>query len=492
MLLAKHSPDDEAAPQHDDHSHEVVPLHERRGAGTMGLLWVTMVTAFPSVLIGFQWFKEGLTLSQVLICTALSCAILLAYSIPAAYLGAVSGQTYGLLSRQVFGRWGSRLVSCNLLWIFIAWYGLTALLLADGLTGLFHLNVPVMFLAAALAVAMAFNNFFGFSGVANFARYLAAPLLLCMVGYTFFKVAPTCPTTALNAVSQVPIMTALTSVSGYVVGFAVWGNEPDYWRYGKPNKWLAALPLTIALAIGQIVFPVTGWMISRLSGITEYGAATSYMNSYAFGGIAAVAAIVLSVAYCASNDSNLYGMINAIENLKKLSHHKVCAALALICASFAAWLSTAGIAKSLESIASLNCVFLPTVTVIMIAEFFVVKKLLGQENDFSAVPELSSLPSIKIPAFAALVIGCTVGVLTSGVIPGLDSLHVGVCSIQAWLAAAFSYIPLRLIEHRRSISQAKVYFEELLSEQINPEPARELLTDSIRRNPHGRIHTADR
>ena len=457
MLLTKHSPEDTHAPQQvsEDHSHEVVPLSERRGAGTMGLLWITMVTAFPSVLIGFQWYKEGLTLSQVIMCTALSCLILLAYSVPAAYLGSVSGQTYGLLSRQVFGRWGSRLVSCNLLWIFIAWYSLTSLLLADGLNGLFHWNIPVMFLAAGLAVVMAFNNFFGFSGVANFARYLAAPLLLGMVGYTFFKVVPTCPVTALTAVPHVPLMTALTSVSGFVIGFAVWGNEPDYWRYGKPNKWLAALPITIALSIGQMVFPVTGWMISRLSGITEYGAATSYMNMYAFGGIAAIAAIVLSVAYCACNDSNLYGMINAIENLKKLPHHGVCAVLALICACFAAWLSTAGIAKSLESIASLNCVFLPTVTVIMIAEFFMIRRLLGQENDFSSIPEVAGLPAVRYPAFIALVIGCGVGVLTSGVIPGTESMHVGVCSVQAWLAAGLSYIPLRMIEHKQSVKTAR-------------------------------------
>ncbi len=64
----------------EDHSREAVPLSERRSAATMGLLWITMVTAFPSVLIGFQWYKEGLTLSQVIICTALSCLVLLAYS----------------------------------------------------------------------------------------------------------------------------------------------------------------------------------------------------------------------------------------------------------------------------------------------------------------------------------------------------------------------------------------------------------------------------
>ncbi len=449
----------------EDHSREAVPLTERRSAATMGLLWITMVTAFPSVLIGFQWYKEGLTLSQVIICTALSCLVLLAYSVPSAYLGALSGLPYGILSRKVFGRWGSRLVSCNLLWIFIAWYSLAALLLADALNGLFHCNIPVMYMAAGLAVLMAFNNFFGFSGVANFARYLAAPLLLGMVGYTFFKVVPTCPATALSAIPHVSFLTALTSVSGFVIGFAVWGNEADYWRYGKTNKWLTALPLTIALLIGQIIFPITGWMISRLSGITDYGAATNYINVYAFGGIAAIAAIVLAVAYFACNDSNLYGMINAVENIKKLPHHGVCAVLAIVCAGLAAWLSTAGIAKSLEAIASLNCVFLPTVTVIMLCEFFMISRLLGHSHDLSHVPDAASLPVVRWPAFIALFAAGFVGVLTSGVIPGTEAFHVGVCSVQAWLTAIVVYMPLRVLEHRRSVATAttntKRYIEKL-------------------------------
>jgi cytosine permease len=84
-----------------DYDGEPIPLAKRRGALTMGLLWITMVTFFPAVLIGFQWYKDGLTLGQVLAGTAMGSLIILIYSVPAAYLGAKSGQTYGMFSSPV-------------------------------------------------------------------------------------------------------------------------------------------------------------------------------------------------------------------------------------------------------------------------------------------------------------------------------------------------------------------------------------------------------
>ncbi|HEY9715470.1 MAG TPA: hypothetical protein V6C72_18495, partial [Chroococcales cyanobacterium] len=78
---------------HQDYLDEQVPLSHRRSPVTMGLLWITMVTGFPSVLVGFEWFKQGFVLSQILICLLVSNLILLAYALPACYLGAHSGQT---------------------------------------------------------------------------------------------------------------------------------------------------------------------------------------------------------------------------------------------------------------------------------------------------------------------------------------------------------------------------------------------------------------
>jgi cytosine permease len=414
----------------------------------MVLLWITMVTFFPAVLIGFQWYKDGLTLGQVLAGTAMGSLIILIYSVPAAYLGAKSGQTYGMLSRQVFGRWGSHLVSFNLLWVFVACYSVWAIFLANGLTGVLHLHIPMALLAAGLAILMAFNNFFGFTGISNFARFAAAPLLIGVVFYCFFKVLPTCPTSVVFATPTVSAYSSVISVAGIITGLAVWGNEADYWRYGKPNRWFAALPLALALCIGQVIFPATGWMLARMSGITEFAQATAYINDYAFGGLPWLAALVLLIVYCAANDSNMYGMINAVENVKRFSHNIVCGTLAVTCAGVSAWLSGSGMTKSLESLASLNCVVLPTVSVVMIAEFFIIRKIVSLKTDFDVVPPLASLPAVRWPGLVALVSGLVVGIATSGLIPGLESLHVGLCSVQAWLTALVVYIPLRLWECR--------------------------------------------
>ena len=50
MQILRHSAD---AIQHAGEG-RVVPLSDRRGPATLGLLWVTMVTGFPTVLIGFE------------------------------------------------------------------------------------------------------------------------------------------------------------------------------------------------------------------------------------------------------------------------------------------------------------------------------------------------------------------------------------------------------------------------------------------------------
>ena len=425
----------------DDHTHDIVPLSERRSPLMLGLLWITMVTGFPMVLAGFEWFKHGLTITQVLICAVLSNIVLLAYSIPACHLGAIGGQTYALMSRSIFGRVGSVIVSIKVAFIAVAWYGLIAYLLASGLKGIFPIPIDIVWLSFILGILMSVNNLFGFTGVANFASYLAAPVLIFWIAATFLKAGSSMPMSVFSAPATVPMPHALTLVSALIMGNGAWGNEADYWRYAKPRLANTVAPLVVAIAIGQIIFPITGWLLARETGITDYEAASGLMIRYAFGGAALFAALILVVTYYGLNDANLYAAINGIANLKRWPRTKLTLAITIIGAVAAAILSLDP--NSFEKVCSLSCTVLPCATMVMIAEWFCASRAKNSEPFYTRVPEFSELPTIRWPAVIALLSGCLVGIVTAGIIPGLEAFYVGICSLQAWITTVVVYMILR-------------------------------------------------
>ncbi len=446
-----------------------VPASERRSPLTLGLIWITMVTFFPSVVAGFQWFKEGISMPQAIVGTICSCLILIAYTTPICCLASRTGLGYAELNRRIFGPSSCLFLNFNILWIFTAWYGFTALCLAEGLTGLFHWHLPLTLLACVLGLAMAFNNFFGFKGIANFARYFAAPILVAWVLYSFFKTVPTCPVAIMHDAGRVDLSHAITIISTFVIGIAVWGNEADYWRYGKPRLKAALIPLSLSLLIGQILFPLTGWMLARMTGITDYGPATEFLNNYSFAGIAVIGGLVLAASQFAANDSNLFGSTLALKAIKSMSHKKSVVVLAGLGTITAAWLASFGAAKALESIAALNCVFLPAPTVIVLTEIFLIRKFLcrNREHEWGVVGESSS--ASKQAALLALMCGIVVGVATSGVVPQLASWHVGICPLQSWVTSLLVYLPLRVIQERR---RSSVMVRELVRVPVSADDRR--------------------
>jgi purine-cytosine permease-like protein len=437
----------ETAPvESQDHALDAVPLSERRSPITMGLLWITMVTGFPSVLVGFEWVKQGLVFQQVLVCLLLSNFVLLLYAVPACYLGSQTGLTYSLLSRSVFGQWGSRLISACLVVLSMGWYGLTAYLMADALKGLFQLDVPTALLAAGFGILMAFNNFFGFSGIANFAGYLAAPVLVAWVGFTFCKASPNFTPAMLAEPPHQTFGTALSLISAFVLGYGAWGNEADFWRYGKVKKSYVLVPLVVSIAIGQVIFPITGWILAQMTHITEFAQATAYMNRYSFGGLAPVAALVLFVTYFALADSCLYGSINGVENLLEVSRRKLVSVLTVCGALLAAWLS--GYPRAFQDVASMSSIVLPCATVILLAEAYVVPRFNKNAINLYKLYSFQELQPLNRGAVIAFVAGSAAGIATAGMIPALEFLHFGISGLQAWLVSFVIYTVWRYAESK--------------------------------------------
>jgi purine-cytosine permease-like protein len=371
------------------------------------------------------------------------------YAVPAGHIGAVSGHTYSILSRAVFGRWGARLVSLNMILIFVIFYSVIALLMMDAFKGFFHPNIPDAVFLVGLVVAMSLNNFFGFSGVANFARFVAAPFLVAWIGYSFYLAITHCSPTVLSAVPHKSFSLAFTAISSFVLGFAVWGNESDYWRHSQPKVAFSLVPMTIALILGEVIFPVTGWMISQSTGISDFEKATTFMKDYSFGGMTLLAAIVVAAAYFAGNDANLYGIVNSVGGICKIPHKLAVAAITTIGALVALFFLSLGAASSLEIAFMLNCFIVPVPTVIVLTEWFLQAKIFKQKPFFHTVPDFHLLPAVRIPAVTALILGTAVGLLTSNLIPGTSKLNVGIPILQCWLTSMIVYAGLRLAEHRQ-------------------------------------------
>ncbi|CAN5142103.1 hypothetical protein BH10CYA1_BH10CYA1_37950 [soil metagenome] len=439
----------EIVTESQDHALDAVPLSKRRSPITMGLLWITMVTGFPSVLVGFEWVKQGLVFQQVLICLILSNLVLLLYAIPACYLGSQTGLTYSLLSRSIFGQWGSRMISVCLVVLSMGWYGLTAYLMADALKGLFQLDVPVAVLSFAFGILMAFNNFFGFSGIANFAGYLAAPVLVAWVGFTFCKASPNLTPAMFSEQPHQTFGAALSLISAFVLGYGAWGNEADFWRYGRVRKSFVVVPLVVSIVIGQVIFPITGWILAQMTHITEFAKATSFMNQYSFGGAAPVAALVLFVTYFALADSCLYGSINGVENLHEVSRRKLVASLTVVGAFLAAWLS--GYPRAFQDVASMSSIVLPCATVIMLAEAYVVPCFSKNAINLRRVYEFNELPKVNCSAVIAFIAGSAAGIGTAGMIPALEFLHFGISGLQAWFVSFSLYTAFRYFETKKQL-----------------------------------------
>jgi cytosine/uracil/thiamine/allantoin permease len=140
--------------------------------------------------------------------------------------------------------------------------------------------------------------------------------------------------------------------------------------------------------------------------------------------------------------------------------------LSIIGAIIAAFLSVTDSGQALETIAALNCVIMPTPTVIMMTEWFLRNKLFGNSMDFSNVPDFAELPAFRWPAIIALLSGLAIGVLTSGLIPGLDYFHVGICSVQAWLTSMIVYAVLRQLEYVKEVGRALLLKAQLMESEV--------------------------
>lgn len=429
--------------RHDYSSSDVgiVPLSRRRPIWHFAGLWLTLQAGFGGLFVGYELNAGGHTLVGTFGLTCAAIGIYMCYAMFAAYLGSRTGQTHALLTRSIFGVSGSWIISGCLIVGGLGWVGFQANLLAqifDGLYGWDH----VITIGIILAAVMIFNNLFGFTGITVFARYLVTPLMVLWIAYLLIKGFSTAGHSVLAATPKNVSGLGSWAAIGAVLGFLTWGDEPDFWRYGKPRfRW--PLPgYLFGVIVGQLMFTIGGWIMAQLSPGQSFGGSVHLIAQYSLFGAFWLAFILALIGQFAANDGNYYISINGAQNLiggiRGWKRPYTCLILAGG-AAFAGWWvphTTNGWFR----VASFLAATIPSATIIMAVDHFLLPRIFKIVRPLTQVPSWTQAAFINIPAVVALIPAMLVGTIGSGEFPGLGSQYWYLPAPEGWVLAAVLYI----------------------------------------------------
>ena len=453
-----------SAVQHDYSTSRAgtVPLNERRSRYHFLALWTTLAAGFTFLFLGFQYHDAGYSLAGSVAAGALGGLAYIAYALPAAYLGSTTGQTHALLTRSIFGRLGSALVSLLLIGVAAGWAAFAFNLLAtlyDGLFGWGH----VVLISVLLAVLGIVNNLFGFTGIAAFARYVVAPVMIIWMLYLVIKGLTDISADSLRASpagsTELPFLAGI----GVAIGSVMWGNEPDTWRYGAPRFSWPVLPLAVAVAVGLVLFVAGGWMMAELSGAGpfEFGLAYRYIVEYSLFGALWLGALVATALVVAINDGNYYEMTNAGQNI--VGHvagwrrWHTCLVMAGIVALVAWWFPR--LEHGFFIVAGWSSIALPSATVVMCVDRFLLPRLVGITRPVEPIPSWREAGPANWPAIVAVLAAVLFGAWGLGLLPGQDTVpSLGLVAVESWLLAGLLYAGLAALVARMSSAASVLGF----------------------------------
>lgn len=432
-------------------SHDgIVPATARRGTWTHHVpLWVTLYAGFSYMALGSELYTYGYGLGRLVEVVACSALVYLLYAIPAAYLGAWRGQTHALMSRSVFGRVGSWLVSLLVLVTPLGWVGFQSSTLASIWSGLYGWG-GVATIAIVIAVLGITNNVFGFTGISAFARWVAAPITVLWVGWMVIKGLLDTSGHVLNAHVHVAAATPFVIGITIAIGFATYGNEPDLFRYAKPRLSAVVPPLVVGLIIGQLLFPVAGWIIAARVQSGDLGKSVAGAVSFSLFGASILAFLLATATQVAVNDANYYESLNAGQNLfGGWSRWRRIYTCLLIAAGggFMAWWVPQSLDNFFRAVTFL-AVTVPTATVIMYTDQLLLPRLLGVRRQLDRVPSWNQAALANWPAIVSLIAAMAFGSYGSGILPGQSGSPLsgwGIVPLEAWLMAAALYTAIAVV-----------------------------------------------
>jgi purine-cytosine permease-like protein len=302
-------------------------------------------------------------------------------------------------------------------------------------------------LTLLMAGLMIFNNLLGFTGISVFARYLVTPILILWCIYMILKgfISDGGKFGGTPAGSGLPFWVAVVAV----IGFSMWGNEPDFWRYGKPRfSW--PLPTYLFSAVLFTLFVMAGWMMETLAKTADSAAIFRFTVHYSLFGAFWLAWIIATVSQIAINDGNYYESVNAGQNLLGSIRRWPRLLTCLLVAGggvIAADLVNFHFLNGWFKVASFLAVTVPSATVIMAVDHFLLPRLFRISRPLDHVPRWEEAGLINLPAVIALLAAVFFGVTGTASWPNewLEAAPPnswGPVPLEAWAIAGGGYIVL--------------------------------------------------
>jgi purine-cytosine permease-like protein len=434
--------------QHDYATAEsggIVPLGRRRKLYSMAALWLTMNCGFGEVFIGFNYQQAGFTLAKSFLVSVAGIVLYFCYAMPAAYIGSRSGQTHSLLARAVFGKWGAFVVAACLLVMGTGFVGFQSYTTAQIFEGLFGWK-SLMLVGLVVTVACITNNVIGFSGVVAWARYVVTPIVILWIAYMMIKAFGTEPSSVLGAHPKAVIsMTTLQGIMA-ILGVCVWGDEPDFWRYGKPSFWWAGWGYAVGLILGDLLFTLAGWVMAQLAitsgGDGSFANSVSFTTQYSLFGLVWLAFIVSVVSQMAAQDGNYYAAINALQALFGEIRHwsrLYSCALAVAVGCLATWFVIRG-GNTWLDVVNFGAAAVPSATVIMVLDHYVVPRWFRLSRSLEHVPSLSDAGAVNVAAIVAMLPAIVIGTVGAGTITWFGYHYWFLPGPLSWVSAGAVYL----------------------------------------------------
>lgn len=357
-----------------DYEKQSVPMEERQGWFTIGLVWIGGVISLSATALGGA-LGGGMPLKDAMISTVIGSLVLAILSSICCVVGARTGLTMSLVSSYSLGKKGAMAVSVVTAIALFGWFGvqldLFGVTLAQVVHNVFGITVNPKIMVIFGGILMTLTTMFGYKAIEKLS-VAAVPLLAVLLFGSLYIVTKDFSLGELMNVpvvgTPIPLGGAISMVIGSLAVGVIIG--PDYSRYARTTKD-AILSSSFGYFVGTVV-------VLGLSAILAKATGESDIISILIGiGWGTGAMVVLILAQWTTNNTNIY---SASLNFSIIFTRVPKYILTLGAGAVGTILAIAGIYNNFISFLSFLSVLIPPVGGIYAADYFMNQKSYNFDN----------------------------------------------------------------------------------------------------------------